>query len=101
MSANDSEQVSFASNYPVKVIKTATHQDIQEISVMNLLSSRQDVNVNGFTYYGWALPGTVESAAAWRISRLGNTGTVQILLWALGNTNFDKVWANRTSLSYL
>lgn len=52
----------------------------------------------GYTYMCEALPGTLTSASAWRISRL-NMAT-GVVLWADGNANFDNVADNRASLSY-
>ena len=49
------------------------------------------------TYFGWAVPGTSESAAAWRILRTIKDTSA---LWADGDKNFDNVWTNRASLSY-
>lgn len=52
-------------------------------------------------YRGQAIPGTLESAAAWRISKVsiavdGDTTT----LWAAGNATFDKVWDDHLTLGY-
>lgn len=53
------------------------------------------------TYRGDALPGTLTSAAAWRITRLTlqSDGDIEIL-YADGNDAYDNVWDNRLSLSY-
>lgn len=53
------------------------------------------------TYRGDALPGTLTSAASWRIQRLTiqSDGDMEVL-FADGNDNFDNIWDNRLSLSY-
>ncbi len=49
-----------------------------------------------YLYVGEAVPGTSTSSANWRIRRVADTS----VLYADGNSNFDNVWDNRTSLSY-
>jgi len=58
--------------------------------------------VGDYTYIGLALPGTSETAASWRISRMfaPADGSVSVA-WADGDGEFDNVWANRESLVYL
>lgn len=52
-------------------------------------------------YRGKALPGTVTSAAQWRIEEItiAADGDVAIL-FADGNDSYDNIWDNRASLSY-
>lgn len=52
------------------------------------------------TYWSWALPGTVDSDAAWRIVKWTWTSNAGAALWADGDANLDNVRANRTSLTY-
>ena len=85
-------------SYPVKVIRTDEGNDIQEASIGAILSIRVDAGAT-YEYYGFALPGTAESAATWRISRW-TVANVSGLMWADGNTDFDNVWADRASLIY-
>ncbi len=55
-----------------------------------------------YNYVGDAAEGSSESSAVWRIYRLTNSGTASISKqWADGNSNFDNIWANRASLSYV
>ena len=55
--------------------------------------------VSSTTYFGEALPSTVDSDAKWRVSRLDeSTGKIK---FANGNTNMTNIWNNRASLSYL
>lgn len=52
-------------------------------------------------YKGEADPGSSTSAAVWRIKHvtIATNGSVTEQ-WAGGNSNFDKIWNNRLSLSY-
>lgn len=52
------------------------------------------------TYVGEALPGTAESAPAWRIKKITETGSDIDIEWADGAATFTKVWDDRLSLSY-
>ena len=51
------------------------------------------------TYIGIALPGTAESAAAWRCLRLDDSAGLTIT-WADGDVLFDNVATDLTALSY-
>jgi hypothetical protein len=52
-------------------------------------------------YKGYAIPGSATNAAVWAIERVTISGDVTVTKWAAGNKNFDKVWDNRSSLTYL
>lgn len=65
------------------------------------LSLRLDDNGFGLTYVGEAAPGAATSAASWRIKRIDETSSPDVIvLWADGNSNLDNIWDNRASLSY-
>lgn len=52
-------------------------------------------------YKGEAAVGSSEASAVWRIRKITIAGDNDITeVWAAGNANFDKVWANRSSLIY-
>lgn len=53
------------------------------------------------TYRGDATPGTLTSAAAWRIRRMTiqSDGDIEVL-YADGDDSYDNIWDNRLSLSY-
>ena len=55
------------------------------------------------TYLGSSRPGSATSAAAWRISRItfDGSGNYTGQKWADGNGNYDNIWDNRASLTYL
>lgn len=53
-------------------------------------------------YIGKAIPATATSSALWQIKKLsydanGNLSSIKL---ADGDTNFDNIWDNRSSLSY-
>jgi beta-glucosidase-like glycosyl hydrolase len=54
----------------------------------------------GVTYVGEALPGSLTSAASWRIKRITEVGPDVSIEWSDGDSNFDNVWDDRLSLSY-
>lgn len=51
-----------------------------------------------YTYIGYAAPGTLTAAATWKIKRMTNASGV--IVWADGDSNFDNVYDDRTSLTY-
>ena len=66
-----------------------------------LLKAEYDGN-NLLIYFADALPGTLTSAALWRIRQLqydGN-GNFTTLAWPNADTNFAYVWDNRGSYTY-
>jgi hypothetical protein len=83
-----------------------THiEDEPVITTTTVYSKNVDMAVSGsddIIYKGYAVPGTATSAPAWRISKLtiNSQGDV-VTQWADGNSNFDNVWDNRGSLSYV
>lgn len=62
---------------------------------------RIDVVSETVMYKADALPGTADSAAAWRIARITTNAEGDVTEhWAGGTANFDQVWDDRLSLSY-
>lgn len=55
--------------------------------------------VGAVTYIAEAVPGTAQSAAAWRVSKIDTT-TGTVVTWADGNANFDNVATDLTALTY-
>jgi hypothetical protein len=52
-------------------------------------------------YEGWAAPGSATSDAIWAIRKHTYSGTHVVLSeWADGDSKFDNVWDDRTTLSY-
>jgi len=52
------------------------------------------------TYLGEAQPGTITSAASWRIRKIVENGPDVTITWADGDEDFDNIWDDRLSLSY-
>lgn len=52
------------------------------------------------TYVGKAAISSNTGDSVWQIKRILVSGTQTIIEWADGNSNFDKVWNDRASLSY-
>lgn len=67
----------------------------------NLYSKRVDFITDTLLYKGEATVGSSEASPVWRIRRItiGNDSDVEEV-WANGNADFDKIWANRVSLNY-
>jgi len=53
-----------------------------------------------YVYVGYAIPGSAESAASWKIFRVTTTNPVAIM-YADGDSFYNNIWNNRTSLTYL
>ena len=53
------------------------------------------------SYIGEALAGSSENSAVWRIQKVVMSGNDVTTTFADGNTNFDNVWTNRASLTYV
>lgn len=52
------------------------------------------------TYHCLAEPGTLTSAAKWRVRKISKVATVTSITWADGNTEFDNIADNRLILVY-
>lgn len=67
-----------------------------------MYAKRVDFISDSVLYKAEAAVGSLESAAVWRIRKivLGTDGDVTET-WASGNANFDKIWDNRASLTYI
>jgi hypothetical protein len=64
-------------------------------------ATRTDFVSSSLAYVGEAVPGTLDSAPAWRIKRLTIAADDDVTTeWADGNANFDNAWADRLTLSY-
>lgn len=53
------------------------------------------------TYIGKAQPGSAENAAVWQIKKITISGTETITTYADGDADYNNVWDDRLSLSYL
>ena len=55
--------------------------------------------VGDVTYVAYAAPGTAQATAKWQVMKVDET-TGAIITWADGDSNFDNVASDLTSLSY-
>lgn len=62
-----------------------------------------NISTVSVVYVGKALPGSIGSDPFWQIQRIDkrNTPTTLKTEFADGNTNFDNIWDNRLSITYL
>jgi hypothetical protein len=62
---------------------------------------RTDFITNNELYRGEAIPGTLDSAAAWRIRKITIASDNDVReTWANGDASYDKIWDNRLSYTY-
>lgn len=62
-----------------------------------------ETSTTDVTYIGEALPtgsAIATSSPVWRIKKIDESGAVTSIKWADGDTNFNNIWDNRTSLTY-
>lgn len=84
--------------HPVKCLSDGERL-IQEVVQLSL-AVRVDEPSATLMYVGKAQPGTLTSAAGWQIQKL-DTSIGTTIEWADGNANFDNVWDDRASLTYI
>ena len=63
-------------------------------------AKRTDFVGDDVIYKGEAEPGSSESDAVWRISKITFVDEDATEQWAEGNANFDKSWSSRLSYNY-
>ena len=78
-------------------VLTALNTDTED----KRLTVRLDEVSDTLFYVGKALIGKVNSDANWLIIRYTKVGNVLMSEYANGSENFDQVWNNRASLTYL
>lgn len=59
-----------------------------------------DVAQAGIVYFGYSVPTTAVSVAAWAIKKTITTNGNTVELWANGSQAFNQIWNNRYSLAY-
>jgi len=62
---------------------------------------RLDEVSSTLSYVGHAAVGTIDSDSDWRIMKLEKTGNITSTTYADGDENFDNVWNDRASLTYV
>lgn len=96
---------SFDTDFGVDVVETLDFDGVslQRTNASNLaIQLEYDGNSNPI-YLGIASPGTPTSSALWQIRKLtfdGNSNLTAIQ-YANGSPNFNAIWDNRTSLTYV
>ena len=77
----------------------------QFLKVRNLTDFRTmrfDVVSQTEFYIGFSSAGANESDSVWQVRKyIADPSGDVVMLWADGDTEFDNVWSNRASLSYL
>lgn len=69
-------------------------------------SSEQNYLVNidevsdEITYFGFAAPGTASAATLWRIKKMTVSGSLTVVQYASGTSDFDKSWDLRATYTY-
>lgn len=58
-----------------------------------------DTSTTNVTYVGKATIASSTSSAVWQVQKIDET-TGMVITWADGNSSFDNIWNNRTSLTY-
>lgn len=121
MSNATSQDVSNASFYNVRASANAANERIQHVrldigtgtteSLVSVTSpipiadvdytTRVDDVDDNTSYYGFALPGSLDSEAKWKILKKTTSGTVKSYKWANGAATFISIWNNRASLTYV
>lgn len=74
-----------------------TSQLLESFTLYSELIDEVDADT---TYHCLAEPGTLTSAAKWRIRRISKVATVTSITWADGNTEFDNIADDRVTLTY-
>lgn len=121
MAAETSDTVNFASSYKVRRTLNAQREGIQHVR-LDLGSGSSEAQAIGtlpisgtvsatstaytlrydegatYTYVGEAAAGSDEADAVWRIKRVTNADNT--ILYADGDTDFDKVWTGHSGLSF-
>ena len=66
---------------------------------VNFITALDNTDPNNI-YVGNALPGTPQSAALWKITKIITSGNIITILLANSNSNYSNIWNNRASLTY-
>ena len=74
-------------------------RDISETE-QPLITRVDEASVASVTFVGEAAPNSASSEAVWRIQKIDETGEETVITYADGNSLFDNIWDNRTTLEY-
>lgn len=67
---------------------------VREVDEVQLI----DITGNDI-YIGFAIPGTSQSVASWKIKKINTNNPISIL-WADSSTLYNKVWNDRATYTY-
>lgn len=84
----------------IPFVNDGTGNAVMQITKSLAIRYVVDSAVSTTFYLGKAAPGTLTSAANWQIMKI-STASGTITTWADGNSDFDNIWDNRQSLTYL
>ena len=90
-----------ASNTNISDKATAILNELQSDISAKRLTVRLDQVSDNLFYVGKALIGSVDSDSLWQIVRYTKTGNVLKSEYANGDENFNSVWDDRTTLTYI
>jgi hypothetical protein len=80
---------------------TAILEDLQSDISAKRLTVRLDQVSDTLFYVGKALIGSIDSDTTWQIVRYTQTGTILKSEYANGSEEFNRVWDDRTTLTYI
>lgn len=85
----------------VQIDPTFVQTLIQQEADVQYARLIDSTNNDSIMYIGEAAPGSLTSAAVWRIKKVTFVAEDTSITWASGSAAFDKIWDNRLALSYL
>lgn len=83
--------VAASPNNPIPVISSSSR----------VYTTRYDESTASISYLGKALIGSSESDGVWMIQEMTDTNGDITIKFADGDSNFDNIWDDRATLSYL
>lgn len=93
--------VSYSKNAAGITINPATEESLNQLAGKFAIQI-DDVSTTNVKYIGKASVGSSTASAVWQIMKIDKSGTpiTTVITFADGNSNFDNVYSNRTSLTY-
>jgi hypothetical protein len=91
-----------------KFVQSPTRSEGSAIEVVGNLSTASsqfstliDEASSSVIYIGEAVPGSATSAALWLIKKINITGGFVSILCANGSSDYNQIWDDRSSLTYV
>ena len=79
---------------------TLAYEPVTPAGVTTPQAVRIDTASATVKYIGWAVAGSAESGAVWRIMRMTTDAGDTTVEWADGDTDYDNVFDDRATLTY-